>query len=88
MEYFYENDLLQYEGYTNEELKRLWKENNDEKARIVLAKRNHSIKGDVFIHEGFIINLKTYLEQNPTSTATTIEEAGAEYLVMLEQQEV
>ena len=55
MEYFYEEELKKYEGYTNEELKRLWKENDDENARIVLAKRNHSIKLDMIRHIVFCL---------------------------------
>jgi hypothetical protein len=87
MQYFYEKDLTSYKTLTNEQLLDLWKNYEDENARVALAKRNHNIKGDVFMHNGYITNLKTYLEQNENSVATTIEEAGAEYLAFLEAQE-
>ncbi|MBO5711904.1 MAG: hypothetical protein J6R47_03610 [Acholeplasmatales bacterium] len=87
MDYFYEEELENYEHFTNEELLALWKNQQDQKARVVLAKRNHNIKGDFFVHQGYIINLEAFLQQNENSTARTIEEAGAEYLAQLEAQE-
>lgn len=87
MQYFYDSTLTSYANYTNEQLLNLWRDHEDENARIALAKRNHNIKGDVFIHQGYITNLKSYLEQNPNSVATTIEEAGQEFLAILEAQQ-
>lgn len=87
MQYFYEKNLTSYESYTNEELIALWRNKGDEKARVVASKRLMYLTGDVFFHNGYIINLKKYLEQNPNSTATTIEEAGAEYIALIEAQQ-
>lgn len=86
MQYFYEINLKSYETFSNQELLSQWRDNDDENARVVLAKRNHNLKGDVFLHKGFICNLKNHLEQNEDSTATTIEEAGAEFLANLEKE--
>ena len=81
MTIFYEEDLKNYESYTNEQLLFLWQSERDERARIVLSKRNqHNMTGDVFIYKGNIYNLERYKALNAESTVTNIVDAEAEFI--------
>lgn len=86
MEYiiYLEKDLESYKDLTKNQLLELYRENDDEKARIVLAKRNHNLKGDIYYVNGFIANAKNHKAMFPDSTATTIEDMAKEYIASIE----